>query len=125
MGGMGPGGLLAGVCRELEGLSPEAESVLEDASSEEIDRFAETAKNAVAWDYQLDGDGVTINLDGLVESSDLEAIAAWAEAEGFALRRRADIARYCRAFQLPEPVIRRAVALNLDTFSAIVAICDP
>lgn len=114
-----------GVCRKLSELPDNAQSILEDASSEEIDRFAESARQSVNWEYQSTDEGISINVRGLVESTDLDAIADWAEAEAFAAARARDIARYCQAFELPALVIKQAVRLDLDLRSVIVSICDP
>lgn len=114
-----------GVCRKLSDLPPEAQTILEDASSEEIDRFAESAKQSVSWEHQSTDEGIAINVGGLVGSTDLDAVAEWLEAKAFAARRRADIRRYCEAFGLPALVTKQAVRLNLDLRSSIVAICDP
>ena len=114
-----------GVCRKLSDLPADARTILEDATSEEIDRFVESAKRSVNWEYQSTDEGTSINIRGLVESTDLDTVADWAETEAFAARRRADIRRYCEAFGLPVLVIKQAVRLDLDLRSTIVAICDP
>lgn len=114
-----------GVCRKLSDLPPEAQTILEDASDEEIDRFAESARQSVDWEYQSTDEGISINIGGLVDTTDLDAVAEWAESEAWVARRRADIRRYCEAFGLPALVIKQAVRLNLDLRSVIVSICDP
>lgn len=114
-----------GVCRKLPDLPDGAQSILEDVPDEEIDRFAGPAGDRVNWRYEATDEGISINIRGLVESTDLDAVAEWAESEAWAARRRADIRRYCETFGLPARVAREAVRRNLDLRSEIVAICDP
>lgn len=113
------------ICRELSDLPDAAQAILEDASSEEIDRFAEPAKQLVSYGYEYSDEGVRINLSGIVDKTDLDAVAEWAESEAFAAARRRDIVRYCETFGLPSAVAKEAVRRNLDLRSEIVAICDP
>ena len=114
-----------GVCQKLSDISADAQTILDDASDEEIDRFAESAKQLVNWEHRSTDEGIEINIGGLVDKTDSDAIADWAGAEAWAARRRADIRRYCATFGFPDLVIKHAVRLNLDLRSVIVGICDP
>lgn len=113
------------VIRGVGELSAGAEQILEDATSEEIDAFAESAKATVNWIYESSDEGVRINIRGLVEATDADAVIEFAEREAFAARRRDDIRKYCEAFGLPAHVIREAIRRNLDLMSQIAGVCDP
>lgn len=52
----------------------DVESAFDDFTAEQIDSFQDNARRGASWVYETDGDGVTINISGLVKATDKKKV---------------------------------------------------
>lgn len=100
----------------------ELKEALDELSDEELDELSDEAAKAVNWEYQPDGDGVTINVSGLADCTNMDEVIALCDeviAEERGEREIKKLAYYLGA--CPAQALE-AVKLDLRTVSGVQAL---
>lgn len=92
---------------------------ISELTTEEIDSLRAGAAQKVNWEYQADGDGVTINISGLVDKTDTDKLADLCIEYLEATQRAKDIAKLADYLGAPAPVKSEAISRGFNLVSQI------
>jgi hypothetical protein len=92
---------------------------LSELTSEEVDAFRDKAAQAVNWEYQSESDGVAINVEGLIEKTDYDALAELLIQATGEINQAKEITRLCRYLGASQEAIAMAIQLKLVLVSEI------
>jgi len=97
----------------------EIDDALGELSPEAIDSLRDEASKGLGWLYEPDGDGVTINLAGLVERTDTDKLADICIEHCREMARQRDIQKLARHLGANDNQIKELVRLDLRLVSQI------
>jgi hypothetical protein len=95
-----------------------------DLPDDVVDKLVEKARQSVNWEYQAEGSGTTINIDGLVEETELDPVYEAVIANMEAAQRAVDIQKLGRWLDAPEAVIKVAVERGIDRVPAYLKLIN-
>jgi len=84
----------------------------------------EHAAKKVNWEYQSESDGVTINIAGLVQSTDFDRVADMAIETCESNQKAKDIAKLAKACGANDEQAKKAVAAGLVLVSQIMSLIN-